>query len=106
MFYTGPFDWSANGSAERIEEPHAWLELGHLELLPSEHRIGVIRTGTSSTQIHLNGWQYGISDHLGRVFVITDAQKFEQVPLNTSVIKNEEDLKRFSDVDPEIVTSG
>ena len=98
LYYADSFsNWSANGSSLNIEEPHAWLERGHLDLFPSRHYIGVLREGTRPSQLFLNGRQVGLSDHVGRVFVITDSQTFNQIRLNTGVIRNEEDLRRFSE---------
>lgn len=81
----------------RIGEPNLWLECGHLELPPNDHMIGVLREGAGPDQLFLNGWQLGIFDHPGRVFVIVDSQKFQEVKLQTEVIKSEEDLGRFSE---------
>ena len=97
LYYGGQWNnWSWNGSEKKIEEPNLWLERGHLELPPNDHMIGVLREGARPTQLFLNGHQSGIFDHPGRVFVIIDSQKFQQVALQTSVIKTEADLKRFS----------
>ena len=98
LFYPGPFsNWSANGSDIPIEEPHAWLENGHLELFPTQHYIGVLREGTRPTELFLNGYQFGLEDSRGRVFVIKDSQTFEQIRVDTGVIKNEEDLGSFTE---------
>ena len=98
LYYGGQLDnWSWNGSAKNIEEPNLWLERGHLEIPPNDHMIGVLREGVRPDQLFLNGWQFGIFDHPGRVFVIIDSQKFQQVALQTGVIKTEEDLRAFSE---------